>query len=315
MYLVTGGAGFIGSHLVEALLKRGESVRVVDDFSTGRLENLRGFTQHIDLITGDISDPNIARAAVDGVEVVFHEAALPSVPRSIRDPLGTHEAAATGTLQMLHAAQQAGVKRFIYAASSSAYGNTPTLPKIETMPTSPRSPYAVAKLAGEQYCQAFFHVHKMETVCLRYFNIFGPRQDPDSAYAAVIPKFATELLAGRAPVIFGTGDQTRDFTYIDNAVQANLLAAETPDIGGEVFNIACGERISLNQLVTLLQEETGVHLAPHHTADRAGDVRDSLASIDKAKRMLGYKPEVSVQEGIALTIAELAGHKGLRRAA
>lgn len=315
MFLVTGGAGFIGSHLVEALLQRGESVRVVDNFSTGRVENLRGCAPRIELITGDISDPAIARVAVDGVEVIFHEAALPSVPRSLRDPLGTHQANASGTLQMLHAAHQAGVKRFIYAASSSAYGNTPTLPKIETMPANPRSPYAVAKLAGEQYCQAFFHSHGMETVCLRYFNIFGPRQDPDSAYAAVIPRFGTELLAGRAPIIFGDGEQTRDFTFIDNAVQANLLAAEASGIGGEVFNIACGERISLNQLVSMLQEETGVRLAPKHTTDRIGDVKDSLASIDKAKRMLGYKPEVGVREGVALTIADLAGHTGLRRAA
>ena len=315
MFLVTGGAGFIGSHLVEALLRRGEAVRVVDNLSTGRLVNLRGCSQRIDFITGDVSDPAIARAAVDVADVIFHQAALPSVPRSLRDPLGTHEANATGTLQMLHAAQQAGVKKFIYAASSSAYGNTPTLPKVETMPTNPRSPYAVAKLTGEQYCQAFFHSHGMETVCLRYFNIFGPRQDPDSAYAAVIPKFGTELLAGRAPVIFGDGEQTRDFTYIENAVQANLLAAEAKGIGGEVFNIACGEQISLNVLVKMLQEETGVHLTAKYTGDRAGDVKDSLAAIDKAKRMLGYNPEVGVREGIALTVAELAGHAGLRRAA
>jgi UDP-glucose 4-epimerase len=315
MHLVTGGAGFIGSHIVEALLKQGEAVRVVDNFSTGRLENLRGMTHRIDLLTGDISDPEIAQAAMESVDIVFHQAALPSVPRSIRDPLGTHEASSTGTLQLLHAAQRAGVSRFVYAASSSAYGNTPTLPKIETMPTSPRSPYAVAKLSGEHYCQAFFHVHGLETVCLRYFNIFGPRQDPDSPYAAVIPKFAGELLAGRSPVIYGSGEQTRDFTYIDNAVQANLLAAQVAGIGGEVFNVACGQRISLNQLVALIQEETGVHLAPQHTLERAGDVRDSLADIEKAKRMLGYQPSIGIEEGIALTVADLAGHKGFRRAA
>lgn len=315
MHLVTGGAGFIGSHLAEALVKRGEKVRIVDNFSTGRIENLRGFADRIEVLTGDLADPGVARAAVRGADVVYHQAALPSVPRSIRDPLTTHEANATATLQLLEAARHAGVSRVVYAASSSAYGDTPTLPKIETMPCRPRSPYAVAKLTGEYYMQAFAAVHGMETVCLRYFNIFGPRQDPESPYAAVIPRFASDLLAGRRPTIFGDGEQTRDFTYIDNAVSANLLAAEAKGVAGEVFNVACGRRVSLNQLVGLLQEETGVHLAPEHTAARAGDVRDSLAAIDKAKSLLGYEPHVDIEEGIARTVAALTGAAGLKRAA
>lgn len=316
MHLVTGGAGFIGSHIVEALLRQGESVRVVDNFSTGRPENLRGFVHRIELITGDVSDPSVARAAMQGVEVVFHQAALPSVPRSIRDPLGSHAANANGTLQLLEAARHAGVSRFVYAASSSAYGDTPTLPKIEDMPTNPRSPYAVSKLTGEYYAQAYHRVYGLETVCLRYFNIFGPRQDPESPYAAVIPKFAAELLAGRPPVINGDGEQTRDFTYIDNAVAANLLAAAAPaEAAGQVFNVACGQRVSLNTLVKMLQAETGVRVAPKFAPERPGDVRDSLASIEKAKRILGYEPEVSLKEGLAFTVADLIAQTGLRRAA
>lgn len=316
MHLVTGGAGFIGSHIVEALLRRGESVRVVDNFSTGRPENLRGFADRIELITGDVSDPAVARSAMQGVEVVFHQAALPSVPRSIRDPLSTHASNANGTLQLLEAARHAGVTRFVYAASSSAYGDTPTLPKHEDMPTNPRSPYAVSKLTGEYYAQAYHRVYGLETVCLRYFNIFGPRQDPDSPYAAVIPKFAAELLAGRPPVINGDGEQTRDFTYIDNAVAANMLAATAPaEAAGQVFNVACGQRVSLNTLVKLLQEETGVRVAPKYAAERPGDVRDSLASIDKARRVLGYEPQVSLKEGLALTVSDLIAQTGFRRAA
>lgn len=315
MQLVTGGAGFIGSHIVRALLEAGESVRVVDNFATGRIENLRGVLPQIDLITGDIADPKIAAAAMRGVECVYHQAALPSVPRSIRDPLATHAANVNGTLALLEAARQAGVTRFVYAASSSAYGDTPVLPKHEGMPVNPRSPYAAAKLAGELYAQAYYRVYGLETVCLRYFNIFGPRQDPGSPYAAVIPRFAAELLAGRAPIIFGDGEQTRDFTYVDNAVAANLLAAKAADAPGEVMNIACGERVSLNGLLAMLQAETGVRIAAKHAAARPGDVRDSLASIDKARRLLGYEPRVGLREGIARTVADLAAGEGLRRAA
>lgn len=316
MYLVTGGAGFIGSHIVAALLDRGERVRVVDNFSTGRPENLRGFVERIELITGDVADEAVARAAMQGVDVVFHQAALPSVPRSIRDPLASHASNATGTLQLLEAARHAGVTRFVYAASSSAYGDTPVLPKHEDMPVNPRSPYAVAKLTGEHYAQAYHRVYGLETICLRYFNIFGPRQDPESPYAAVIPRFAAELLAGRPPIIHGDGEQTRDFTYIDNAVAANLLAAAAPaEAAGQVCNVACGQRVSLNTLVKLLQAETGVRIAPKYVAERPGDVRDSLAAIDKAKRLLGYEPLVDLKEGLALTVADLIAQTGLRRAA
>ena len=315
MHLVTGGAGFIGSHIAEALVARGERVRIVDNFSTGRVENLRGFGDRIDLITGDLTDPDVARACMHGVEVVYHQAALPSVPRSVSDPIATHHANVTATLNVLEAARHEGVRRVVYAASSSAYGDTATLPKVETMPDRPRSPYAVAKLAGEHYMQVYAHVFGMETVCLRYFNIFGPRQDPNSPYAAVIPRFATDLLEGRSPTIFGDGEQTRDFTYISNAVDANLLAAQAREVSGEVMNIACGERISLNRLVKILQAEIGVRKAPLHAAARPGDVRDSQASIEKAKRLLGYEPQVGVEEGVARTVAELTGASRFKRAA
>jgi nucleoside-diphosphate-sugar epimerase len=314
MYLVTGGAGFVGSHIVEALVKRGEHVRVVDNFSTGKMENLAGFREAIELLAGDVADPNVAEAAVAGIDVVFHQAALPSVPRSIADPLLTHNSNVTGTLQLLHAAQRAGVRRFVYAASSSAYGDTPTLPKVETMIPRPRSPYAVAKLSGEQYCQAFFHVHGLETVCLRYFNIFGMRQDPESAYAAVIPRWIECLMHGRAPIIFGDGGQSRDFTFVANAVDANLLAAEAPDVGGQVFNIGCGQRVTLNRLLEILQSEVGKYIKPQHQPARPGDVRDSLADIEKARKHLGYQPRVPLTEGIAQTV-ESFRHEGLTRRA
>lgn len=315
MYLVTGGAGFVGSHIVERLLQMGKRVRVVDNFSTGRIENLRGFTKDIELLTGDIADQDVARAAVRGVEVVFHQAALPSVPRSIEDPLATHRSNVTGTLQLLHASTGEGVRRFVYAASSSAYGDTPTLPKIETMPPAPRSPYAAAKLSGELYCKAFHHVHGLETVSLRYFNIFGPRQDPDSPYAAVIPRFIEALLSGKAPLIFGDGNQTRDFTYIDNAVQANILAATQADAVGEVFNVAFGKRISLNRLLEIIQAETGVYLGATYASGRPGDIRDSLASVDKAREKLGYTPSVDVAEGVSRTVSWFGKTGSLRRAA
>ncbi len=302
MLLVTGGAGFIGSHLVQTLLDRGNPVRVVDNFSTGRRENLAPFADRIDLVEGDLSDPAIATRAVEGVRLVFHQAALPSVPRSIRDPLHTHASNVTATLNLLEAARNAGVRRFVYAASSSAYGDTPTLPKVETMPTNPRSPYAVAKLAGEAYCQAFYRTHGLETVALRYFNIFGPRQDPASEYAAVIPRFFERLMSGEPPVIFGDGFQSRDFTYIENAVQANLCAAEADGVAGEVFNVGCGQRFTLNRLVEMMQHELRTRIPTRHIEPRPGDVRHSQADIEKARERLGYEPKVSLQEGLRRTL-------------
>lgn len=315
MDLVTGGAGFVGSHLVEALLKKGRQVRVVDNFATGRIENLRGVIDKIDLLTGDVSDPTIAAAAVADIDTVFHQAALPSVPRSIHDPIGSHQNNVTATLQLLRAALDAGIRRFVYAASSSAYGDTPTLPKVESMPPRPRSPYAAAKLAGEFYCHAFYHAYGLETVCLRYFNVFGPRQDPNSPYAAVIPRFLQDLLEGRPPTVFGDGEQTRDFTYVDNVIEANLLAAEANKAAGEVFNVACGKRISLNRLLSILQTETGIRLAARHTAARRGDIRHSLADIRKAQTVLGYQPRIDTAEGLARTVAWYVESTGHRRAA
>jgi len=300
MVLVTGGAGFIGSHLVQTLRRDGYRVRVLDNFITGKRKNLSD--AGIELIEGSIADAVTARRAVAGVDCVLHQAAVPSVPRSVRDPLGSNEANVTGTLTMLVAAQEAGVRRFVYAASSSAYGNTDTLPKVETMPTDPLSPYAVAKVAGEGYCRAFYRLHGLETVCLRYFNVFGPRQDPLSEYAAVIPRFIMALRADEEAVIFGDGDQSRDFTFIDNVVQANIKAMTAPQAPGETFNVAFGEQYSLNQLVALLGEIMQVTPRVRHLDNRHGDVRHSLADISKARRLLGYDPEVNFQEGLHRTV-------------
>ncbi len=303
-YLVTGGAGFIGSHLVEHLLAGGALVRVVDDFSTGRRENLSPFLDRIVLVEGDITDPEVCRQASKGAQVVFHQAALPSVPRSVVDPIRSHHVNATGTLNVLLAAKEAGVRRVVYASSSSAYGDTPTLPKREDQTPSPRSPYAVAKLTGEHYVRSFPGVYGMECVALRYFNIFGPRQDPSSAYAAVIPLFAVAALAGVSPTINGDGEQTRDFTYIDNAVFANLLAASAPaeDVSGEVFNVGCGDRISVNQLWHGIRAALGASVEANHGPPRAGDVRDSLASLDHIRERAGYRVIVELNEGIRRTV-------------
>jgi nucleoside-diphosphate-sugar epimerase len=300
--LVTGGAGFIGSNIARALLERGDDVRVLDDLSTGRRENLEGV--NVDLLVGTIEDLDTVDAAMQGVEVVFHQAALPSVKRSVDDPIRTHSVNATGTLNILHGARRGGVKRVVYASSSSAYGNTPVLPKQEDMSPAPLSPYAVAKLTGEQYCRAFSHVYGLETVALRYFNVFGPRQDPASHYAAVIPLFATALLEGRQPTVHGDGEQTRDFTFIDNVVSANLLAAGGDErSSGQAMNIACGYRVSLNQLLASLAEIIGVsEVQANHTEPRAGDVRDSLADVSKAAELIGYRPLVELDEGLALTV-------------
>jgi UDP-glucose 4-epimerase len=297
-YLVTGGAGFIGSHLVEALLARGHAVRVLDNFSTGRRANLAHLRECIDLRIGDLTDLEAVRAAARGVDLVFHQGALASVPRSVADPAATHQACATGTLHVLTAAREAGVRRVVYAASSSAYGASTRLPKQETDPTLPLSPYAVAKLAGEQYCAAFTHVYGLETVRLRYFNVFGPRQPPDSPYAAVIPLFLQALLEGRPPTIHGDGQQSRDFTFVDDVVQANLLAAEAPRVAGKVYNIACGRRTSLLELVARMNALLGTAIEPVHAEPRAGDVRHSQADITAARADLGYSPRVDVAEGL-----------------
>jgi UDP-glucose 4-epimerase len=296
--LVTGGAGFIGSHLVEALLAQGHAVRVLDNFSTGSRENLAMVRHGIELIEADVTDLDAVRAATRDVEVVFHQAALASVPRSVANPLATHQACATGTLHVLLAAREAGARRVVYAASSSAYGSSPHLPKRETDPTLPLSPYAVAKLAGEQYCAAFSQVYGLETVRLRYFNVFGPRQSPDSPYAAVIPLFLQAMLAGRSPVIHGDGLQSRDFTFVDDAVQANLLAATAPGVSGKVYNIACGNRTSLLELVARINEMLGTAIQPAHDAARPGDVRHSQADISRARSDLGYCPRIDVAQGL-----------------
>jgi len=283
-------------------LHDGYSVRVLDNFHTGKRPNLDEVLSDIDLHEGSIAAESDAKRAVEGVDYVLHQAAIPSVPRSVRDPLGSNQANVTGTLTMLNASREAGVKRFVYAASSSAYGNTPTLPKVETMPSDPLSPYAVAKLAGENYCRAFTRVYGLETVCLRYFNVFGPRQDPKSEYAAVIPKFILAMREGRPITIQGDGEQSRDFTYIDNTVEGNLRAMKAPDAAGEVCNLACGERFTLNEMVTLLGEIMGVEPKIEYLEGRTGDVKHSLADIDKARRLLGYEPKVSFRDGLAQTV-------------
>ncbi|MDT8369416.1 MAG: SDR family oxidoreductase [Longimicrobiales bacterium] len=314
--LVTGGAGFIGSHLVTALLDRGWRVRVLDDLSTGSRANLAhldgdgdadGDAGAIDFVEGSVVDPATCARAVEGVRTVFHQAAIPSVPRSVADPAATHAACATGTLNILDAARRGGVERFVYAASSSAYGDTVTLPKREADTGTPKSPYAVAKLAGEHYCAAWHAVWGLETVALRYFNVFGPRQDPDSPYAAVVPLFVRHALAGTAPTIDGDGEQTRDFTHVSNAVHANLLAAERPAerVAGRVFNVGCGERISINRLWAEVRRLTGARVEAVHGPARAGDVRDSLASLEAARADLGYEVRTPLARGLEDTVAWL----------
>ncbi|MCK4547782.1 MAG: SDR family oxidoreductase [Candidatus Eisenbacteria sp.] len=302
--LITGGAGFIGAHLAEALVKRGQSVRILDDFSTGREENLSDIRKDVEVIRGDIRDKETTAAALRDMEWVFHLAAAASVPRSVKDPLGVNETNVGGTLNILMQAREAGVARLVYAASSSAYGESPISPKHEGLPTDPRSPYAASKLAGEDYCRAFFHVYGLETVCLRYFNVFGPRQDPDSPYAAVIPLFIRALLEGGSPQVFGDGEQTRDFTYVANVVDANLRAAEAPapDACGLVINAACGDEFSLNQLLQQLGHLIGVTPNSTYLSPRPGDVRHSRADITRARQHLGYEPSVSFEEGLKLTV-------------
>ena len=309
MYLVTGGAGFIGSNIVRRLVADQEKVRVLDNFSTGKRENLAGLDQ-VEITEGSLTDQAAVEEALAGVRYVLHQGAIPSVPRSIDDPIGSNEANVTGTLNLLWAAKETGVERLVYAASSSAYGDTETLPKVESMPADPLSPYAVGKYSGELYARVFATVYGLPTVSLRYFNIFGPYQDPASEYAAVIPKFIKLMLRGEAPVIYGDGQQSRDFTYIDNAVKANLLACRSPLVGrGEVINVACGERYSLNQLVAALNEIIGSNIEPIYTEPRQGDVRHSQADISKARRMLDYQVEVDFKEGLRRTVHNMVGVK------
>jgi len=305
--LVTGGCGFIGSHLVEALVDRGDQVRVLDVLCSGKHENLGSNFAKVELMVGDVADHEVVRRAVEGIDLVFHQAALASVPRSIEDPLATHAACVTGTVVLLHAAHQAGVKRVVYAASSSAYGNQPTPLKRETDLPSPLSPYAAAKLAAEHYCHAFYHSYGLETVCLRYFNVFGPRQDPSGPYAAVIPLFAQKLLAGQAPTIYGDGLQTRDFTYIGNVVQANLLASQVAAAAGQTFNVGNGQAISLLDLLAMMQPIIGTNIQPMFAPARTGDVRDSLADISHAQAVLGYQPTIDLKEGLLRTVAAMRG--------
>jgi UDP-glucose 4-epimerase len=305
VYLVTGIAGFIGSSLAEALVQRGESVRGIDNFLTGKRENLAPFLDRIEFREADLRDVDAMRSACEGVDIVFHEGALPSVPRSVKDPVPSHDCNTNGTFNLLNAAKAAGVKRVIYAASSSAYGNQPGLPRRESMTPMPIAPYAVQKLTGELYMKSYWQVYGLETVCLRYFNIFGPRQVPDSPYSGVMAKFILQMMRGEQPTIFGTGDQGRDFTYIDNAVSANLLAAAAPaeKVAGRVFNVACGERHTLKEtfqvLARLLDFKQPVLFGP----ERTGDVRDSQADISAAKEAFGYDVLVGFEEGLRRTVA------------
>jgi len=302
-YLVTGGAGFIGSHIVEELLKRGEKVRIIDNLSTGKIDNIKDFLSEVEFLEGDLRDINKVREAVEGVDYVLHQAAIPSVPRSIIDPISSNSANVDGTLNLLFAAKEAGVKRVVIASSSSVYGDSQILPKSEEFTPNPISPYAVTKLVKELYARVFYQIYGLETVSLRYFNVFGPRQDPTSQYAAVIPRFITKMLKGESPVIFGDGEQSRDFTYVKNVVEANILASISDKVGhGEVINIACGESITLNQLVNRINEILGTNIRPIYTEPRPGDVRHSLASINRAKELLGYTVKESFLDGLKETI-------------
>ncbi len=299
-YLITGGAGFIGSNIVKEVLDNGHTARVLDNFSTGKRENLYPFrgNEKFELFEGDLRSFHIVRDAVKGVDFILHQGALPSVPRSVNDPITSNEVNISGTLNVLEAAKEFGVKRVVFASSSSVYGNSETLPKVETMPVSPMSPYAVTKYAGERYCQVFYQIYGLETVSLRYFNVFGPNQDPSSQYSAVIPKFISLIKQGISPVIYGDGLQSRDFTYIENNVRANLLACEAKGAAGEVFNIACNERYTLIDLVNLINKILGTDVQPTFAEDRPGDVKHSLASIEKAEKILNFKVKTTFEDGL-----------------
>ena len=301
LYLVTGGAGFIGSNIAERLVKDGNKVRVIDNLSTGKVENMDSFIDKAEFVHGDIRYLNTVMEAMKSVDYVLHQAALPSVPRSVETPIESNDNNTNGTLNILYAAKENNVKRVVYAASSSAYGESPTLPKVETMIPKPLSPYAVNKLIGEYYCSVFTTVYKLDTVALRYFNVFGPRQDPTSYYSAVIPKFIKALLEGKQPVIFGDGEQSRDFTYIDNVVNANLLACKAPKAAGEMMNLACGDRMTLNELAKNLQKILQINIDPVYEPPRAGDIKHSLSDITKAKELLGFEVTVPLYEGLKQT--------------
>jgi len=304
LYLVTGGAGFIGSSIARALIARGDGVRIIDNFSTGKRENLAEIADRIELLEGDIRDDKLLAKAIAGVEVVYHEAAIASVPQSMAEPLENHAVNATGTMRVLEAARRAGVRRVVYAASSAAYGDEPTLPKVETMAPAPISPYGATKLAGEVAMQVYARAFGLETVCLRYFNVFGPRQDPKSEYAAVIPKFITVALQGKQPRIFGDGKQSRDFCHIDNVVEANFAAAaaDAARASGGVFNVGCGESIDLNRVVALIGDILGKKLEAIHEPERAGDIKHSWGDVSAARAALGFKASVSFTEGLRRTI-------------
>jgi UDP-glucose 4-epimerase len=301
-YLVTGGAGFIGSHIATALVARGDQVRVFDNLSSGSRENLAHLGDKVELVEGDLLDPTAIAQTVAGIDIIFHEAALASVPRSVEAPLDTHAVCVTGTLHLLEAARKANVRRLVFAGSSSVYGNQPAMSKRETDVLSPLSPYAAAKMAGESYCHSFTAVYGLETVVLRYFNVFGPRQDPNSEYSAVIPKFVALMLRGKRPTVFGDGQQSRDFTYVDDVVRGNLLAAESQAAVGQVFNIACGRQQSLLQLIDSINGVLGTSIDPEFAPPRAGDVRESLADIAAARAVLGYEPAVAFDEGLRRSI-------------
>jgi UDP-glucose 4-epimerase len=301
-YLVTGGAGFIGSHIVERLVSQGASVRVLDNLSTGSRENVSRHGDRVEFVEGNLQDAAIVARAVQGIEIVFHEAALASVPRSVASPLDTHDACVTGTVMLLDACRKAGVRRVVYAASSSAYGNSPIMPKAETNLPQVLSPYAAAKLAGELYLESFAATYGIETVRLRYFNVFGPRQDPNSPYSAVIPLFVAALLDGRTPTIYGDGTQSRDFTYVDNVVSANLKASVAPGVSGRVYNVACGSSLSVNELLQKICKLLDKPFAPHYAPPRTGDVLHSWAAISAAQRELRYEIEVQLDEGLRRTV-------------
>jgi nucleoside-diphosphate-sugar epimerase len=309
-YLVTGGAGFIGSHLAEELVRRGHHVRVVDSLTTGKRSNLAHLS-HIEFIEGDLADKAVAARAVCGMDYVLHQAAIASVPRSVTDPIASHRANVTASLNILVAARDAGVRRLVYAGSSAAYGNAPPLPKHEEMPTAPVSPYALQKLVAEQYCQMFTELYGLETVTTRYFNVFGPRQDPASPYSGVISLFSSAVIEGRRPTIYGDGRQTRDFTYVDNVVDGVLRACEAPGVAGHVINIATGLRISLNELLAAMNRIAGTNIAAVYKESRQGDVTDSQADISKAATLLGYVPKVSLEEGLTRTMQWCRGDVGV----